>query len=100
MTDNNDRKDENQPQKGVSRVGEACLWALALFFSAMIPVWSAPASNLGPIATYAGLIFFAVPASVFGFILGLVFGGQRLADRALLVILCLGLMTFMFVLAN
>ena len=70
------------------------------FFSVMIPVWSAPATNLGPIATYLGLIFIAIPASVIGFILGIFFGGPRLANRALLVILCLGLMAYLFIRMN
>ena len=100
MTNENDGKDEKQPQKEVNRVGEAFLWGPALFFSVMIPVWLAPASNLGPIATYFALIFYAIPASAIGFMMGIYYGGPRHANRALLVILCLGLMTIMFILMN
>ncbi len=104
MSDENDRKDENQhsgffSDKFLVRK-EAWLWALAAFVSATIPISLAPATTLGPIATVGMFIIYAVPASVIGLILGFFFGRPRLANRALLVILCLGLMTIMFILMN
>ena len=109
MTDENDRKDENQLRKGdgrvllkvVGRAAESLLWALAFFVSVAIPVLSAPVTNLGPIATAILLFYFGIPATVIGFILGIFFGKPPLANRALLVILCLGIMTYgWFILMN
>ncbi len=95
MTDYNDRKDENQLRKRVAGFAEPSMWALALFVSAMIPAWSAPESNLFPfLIPWIGLIF-AIPASIIGYILGGVFGAPRLAKRAFLVVLCLGLWVYL-----
>ena len=106
MTDNNDRKDENQPQKEVGRVREAWLWALALFVSTIFRVvWTlvVGTGDGGPIWAVTIIIYVGIPASVIGFILGLGFGALRLANsamgfnlgRGILVILCLGLMTYL-----
>ena len=106
MTNENDGKDENQPQKGVGRVREAWLWALALFVSTIFRVvWTlvVGTGDGGPIWAFAMITFIGIPASVIGFILGLGFGAPRLANsamgfilgRGILVILCLGLMTYL-----
>ena len=95
MTDDNDRKDENQLRKGVDGFAEPLLWALALFVSAMIPFWSAQESNLFPfLLPWIGLIF-AIPASIIGYILGGVFGAPMWPKRAALVVLCLGLWVYL-----
>ncbi len=106
MTDENDRKDENQPQKGADQVREALLWAGALFVSTIFRVvWTLlyGTGDGGPIWAIAMIIYIGIPASVIGFILGLGFGAPRLANsargfilgRGILVILCLGLMTYL-----
>ena len=106
MTDENDRKDENQPQKRVGWVREGWLWALALFVSIILRiVWTliVDTGDAGPLWAIAMIIFIGIPASVIGFILGLGFGAPRLANsamgfilgRGILVMLCLGLMRYL-----
>ena len=92
MTDDNDRKDENQLRKGVGRgFAEPLLWALALFVSAMIPFWPLQEGGQWPpfIGRYLGLIV-AVPAAIIGYILAGGFGAPSWPKRAFLVVLCVG----------
>ena len=100
MTNENDRKDENQFRYGLCMVAATLSWPLAFFFSVAIPVWFAPITYLGPLATAYGLVFNAIPAGVIGAILGIFFGAPRLANWALLVILCSGLMAYAFTRVN
>ncbi len=113
MTNENDRKDENQPQKGVGQVREALLWALALFVST-IPVAVVTgfggSGDGGPLWAIGVIIFYGIPAAVMGFILGLGlgFGAPRLANsakvlilgRVILAILSLGLLLYSFSVAS
>ncbi len=69
MTNENDRKDENQPQKRVGGVREARWWALALFVSTIIPVVSTQYQG-GPFWSFGVIIYYGIPASAVGFILG------------------------------
>ena len=104
MTNENDRKDENQPQKRVGGVREARWWALALFVSTIIPVVSTQFLRLGPFWSFGVIIYYGIPASVMGFILGWTFSLPRLSNsamglilgRVILVILCLVLMSYLF----
>ena len=101
MTNENDRKDENQLRIGFCMVAATLSWPLASFVSAAIMILSAPITNLGPIVIFVGFIYYAIPAAVIGAILGIFFGAPRLANWALLVILCLGIMTYgWFILMN
>ena len=104
MTNENDRKDENRPQKRVGRGREARWWALALFVSTIIPVVSTQFQQGGPFWSFGVIIYYGIPASAVGFILGWVFSAQRLANSemglvlgwVLIIILCLGLMSYLF----
>ena len=111
MTNENDRKDENQPQKRVGGVREARWWALALFVSTIIPVVSTQFLQHGPFWSFGVIIYYGIPASVMGFILGWTFSLPRLSNsamglilgrvilvlgRVILVILCLVLMSYFF----
>ena len=104
MTNENDRKNENQPQKGVGRVREGWLWALALFVSIISPLVLIGWQTGGPLWAIGVIIFYGIPASVMGLILGLVFGAPRLANsamglipgRVILAILSLGLLLYSF----
>ena len=110
MTDENDRKDENQLRLEArlenqlrlearleERPGcaEPPLWALAFFVSAMIPGWSEDImkSNIWPIAIafkiLVGLMF-AFPAALIGLGLGQ-FSSQGWPYRAGLAVLCVGI---------
>ncbi len=86
MTNENDRKDENQLRleaqlENKLEVWRGCieplLWGLAFFVSAAIPVWSGLhwwGGNLGPIVfAVAGvtLLIFTIPAFIIGLVLGL-----------------------------
>ncbi len=104
MTNENDRKDENQPQNGADRIIEAWFWALALFVSTMIPAVVTGLQGGGPIWTVAIIIIVGIPAAGIGFVLGLIFGAPRLTNsakrfkrgRIILTILCLGFLSFLF----
>ncbi len=74
---------------------EARLWALVFFGSVMLPIIMFP-GNLGPIAMVIGLITYALPASAIGFLLGMIFGSPRLANRICLAGLGIGLSASMF----
>ena len=107
MTDENDRKDENQPQKGAGQVREALLWALALFVStipvAVVTGFGGSGAG-GPLWAIGFIIFAGIPGSAMGFMLGLFFGAPRLTNSAkrfergrfILGILCLGYISFLF----
>jgi hypothetical protein len=107
MTNENDRKDEDQPQDRYYQICEAWLWALALFvstiFVAVVTGFVGPRGG-GYIWAFGVIIYIGIPASVIGFILGLFFGAPRLTNSAkrferrrfILVILCLGYILFLF----
>ena len=107
MTSENDRKDEDQPEDRYYQISEAWLWALALFVSTIfVALWTGlKADGGGPIWTVAVIIFAGIPASGMGFILGMVFGAPRLTNsaerfiqrRGILALLCLGVMSFLFI---
>ena len=111
MTNENDRKDENQPQKGAGQVREALLWALALFVStipvAVVTGFGGSGAG-GPLWAIAFIIITGIFGSAMGFMLGLFFGAPRLTNSAkrfewsrfILVILCLGYILFLFLATN
>ena len=104
MTNENDRKDENQLRlEARLEVRQGCaeplLWGLTLFVSAMIPGWSEldMTKNLWPIAiVFTGVIglIVAIPAFIIGLLLG-----RNLShgwpNRAGLVVLCVGLWAYL-----
>ena len=104
MTNENDRKDENQLRlEARLEVRQGCaeplLWGLALFVSAMIPGWSKldMTMNLWPIGIVLNImtgLIVAIPAFIIGLVLGRK-SSHGWSNRAGLVVLCVGLWAYL-----
>ncbi len=108
MTNENDRKDENQLRleaqlEAQLEVRQGCteplLWGLALFVSALIPVWSGLdwIQNLGPIAIVVNgviVLIVTIPAFIIGLVLGR-YLSHGWPNRVGLVVLCVILWAYL-----
>ncbi len=108
MTNENARKDENQLRleaqlEAQLEVRQGCteplLWGLALFVSALIPVWSGLHwwGNLGPIVFAVSgvtLLIFTIPAFIIGLVLGR-YSSHGWPNRVGLVVLCVILWAYL-----
>ncbi len=104
MTNENDRKDENQLRLEAQlevRQGwaEPLLWGLALFVSALIPVSSKLDcwGDLGPIVTVVNgviLLIVTIPAFIIGLVLGR-YSSHGWPNRVGLVVLCVILWAYL-----